>query len=414
MFKHQNIHLYQESADSYADDYIDRRCHEGVCIVHIVQHLRPGGIECLVLAMMKNAGAKDRTLIVALEGRRQDAMQAWPVLSSYGSSIYFLDKPEGLSLVTVFKLHRLLKRLQADVIHTHHIGPLVYAGCINRLLSKRRHIHTEHDAWHLQSAKRRALQRSLLACSKPLLVADARSVASPLQELVKKQTVYVVYNGIDSDRFVPGQRYLASQRLGFTTLLYIERDIEQQIFIGTAGRLQAVKGQAYLIHAMLDLPNNSHLLIAGSGPDLKTLQQLALALGLKHRVHFLGQIEDMPSFYQMLHVFSLPSLNEGFPLSPLEAQSCNVPVVCSDVGACREAICPQTGLLVPKGDVDALGLAINTILTRGKASAAQTSRPSPRQFVKKGKTLVEMMNCYQKLSHSGALSGHFFQENSHA
>ena len=112
------------------------------------------------------------------------------------------------------------------------------------------------------------------------------------------------------------------------------------------------------------------------------------------RVLFLGHVSDMPSFYQGIDVFCLASRNEGFPLSPLEAQACNTPVVLTDVGACSEAICKQTGLMVVSDNVDALAESLKLQLKRNMIH-------SPREFVLRGNRIEDMVNAYNKLADQG-------------
>lgn len=78
------------------------------------------------------------------------------------------------------------------------------------------------------------------------------------------------------------------------------------------------------------------------GTQRSSLEALTKKLNLEERVFFLGFTDDMVSFYQALDLYCLPSRNEGFPLSTLEAQSCNVRCVATDVGGVKEAICPES------------------------------------------------------------------------
>ena len=101
----------------------------------------------------------------------------------------------------------------------------------------------------------------------------------------------------------------------------------------------------------------------------------------------------MVCFYQAIDVFCLPSINEGLPLSPLEAQACGIPVVLTDVGGCKEACCPESGLMVPAKDVSALAWAIRNTLR--KISRKQIS--SPRSFVIAERNFSNMFDKYRAL-----------------
>ena len=117
-------------------------------VVQIVQHLRPGGIEVLALELMQEMKPSYDTYIISLEGTKESALESWPALQAVEDRLIFLDKPDKISLMTVWRLIRELKRLKAKTIHTHHLGPLLYGGIAAGILNIRQHIHTEHDIWH--------------------------------------------------------------------------------------------------------------------------------------------------------------------------------------------------------------------------------------------------------------------------
>lgn len=78
----------------------------------------------------------------------------------------FLNKPEGFSLTLIQQLKLLLIELDADVVHTHHIGPYFYAGIASRLAGISL-IHTEHDAWHYSNKRHQLLQKSYVLSRTP-------------------------------------------------------------------------------------------------------------------------------------------------------------------------------------------------------------------------------------------------------
>ncbi len=331
-------------------------------VIHVVQHLQPGGIESLVLAI----AAKDPACrIISLEGTYAEAVAHWPRIAAAEDRVFFLGKPPGLSLRTVWRLARLLRNLNARVVHTHHVGPLLYGGLAARLAGIKSLAHTEHDAWHLEAPRRARLVSAAFWLLRPNLISDAEAVARNVQTFTGF-TSTIVRNGIDMDRFRPGSKDAARAALG----LPASRPI-----IGTAGRLEPVKNQSLLLEAVAQTPELSDVTvaIAGQGTKHQHLLAKASALGLQDRVHLLGQVEDVPLFMSALDLFALPSLNEGYPLSLIEAQACGVPVVATDVGGVREAVCPSTGRLVPSND--------STFLAAAFSAALHDSRGEcPRQF----------------------------------
>ena len=356
-------------------------------IIHVVQHLSPGGLETMVLDMLAFTNPEHKIVLVSLEGTLTESIQRWPRLSHYQEQLIFLDKPSGFQTSTIKKLISIFKEHQADIVHSHHIGPLLYAGCAVKWYGKAEHIHTEHDAWHLNNKKHRYLQRLALSISEPKLVADAHFVKKTLSLMFNKYPIYTIKNGIDTSKFQSGHRQDAHQTLRLNLP-------EESIIIGNAARLEMVKGQDKLIEAFRFLDSKYHLLLAGSGSEKEYLQRLVAEYHLEKRVHFLGHIDHMPTFYQALDVFCLPSNNEGFPLSTLEAQSCGVPCIANDVGGVSETLCPTYSLLVANNDAITLAQGI-------QALAYQKETGSPRDFILKNNHAGSMATAYESLYFQG-------------
>ena len=85
-------------------------------VVHIVQHLRPGGIETLALDFLE-AGFHAESLIISLEGNQDDAVRCWPRLAECRGRIRFLSKKPGFRPNLIGKLAYILSQLAPDVVH---------------------------------------------------------------------------------------------------------------------------------------------------------------------------------------------------------------------------------------------------------------------------------------------------------
>lgn len=350
--------------------------------VQVVQHLRPGGIEALALDIARGTDPASRQLLMSLEGEATTNIAAWPRLRETAEQLYFFSKRPGIQLGLLLKLVAFFRRHRVEVVHTHHIGPLLYAGIAARLAGVRHLIHTEHDAWHLENRQRRRLQKLLLWVLRPILVADAEMVAENMTKHLGRQTIHIIRNGIDTQRFQPGCQAEARQALGLPA---------QVTLIGCSGRLEIVKGQKYLLQALALIDSPLHVALAGTGSEEQALKQLAAQLGITARVHFLGHVDNMPCFYQALDLFCLPSLNEGFPLSSLEAQACSIPAVVTDVGGSKETLCPDTGVLVEPANPGAMA---NKLI----AAIRSKSIANPRHFVVDTADLKITQQAYRSLT----------------
>jgi glycosyltransferase involved in cell wall biosynthesis len=107
-----------------------------------------------------------------------------------------------------------------------------------------------------------------------------------------------------------------------------------------------------------ELPG-AELLIAGDGPLRNRLTEFTRELKLADRVTYLGALPDTPQFMSELDVFVLSSLNEGLPLTVLEAMAAGVPVVATRAGGVEEAaIDNKNAFLATPADSDSLAAAM--------------------------------------------------------
>ncbi|HJU89802.1 MAG TPA: N-acetyl-alpha-D-glucosaminyl L-malate synthase BshA [Gemmatimonadaceae bacterium] len=107
----------------------------------------------------------------------------------------------------------------------------------------------------------------------------------------------------------------------------------------------------------------SALVLVGDGPDRVDADEEARSLGVRDSVYFLGKLEAVAPLLSSADLFLLPSTNESFGLSALEALACGVPVVGSRVGGVPEVVRDgETGVLCEVGDVDGMAAAALDIL----------------------------------------------------
>jgi glycosyltransferase involved in cell wall biosynthesis len=169
-----------------------------------------------------------------------------------------------------------------------------------------------------------------------------------------------VPTGIDPDRFPPTdatKRHARRMELGLPP---------EAPIVGIVATLRSWKGHRYLIEALPALPNpDTRLVIVGDGPQRDALEAQADALGLRGRIVFAGNRDDVAPWLQSFDVFALPSYaNEGVPQALLQAMFTGLGAVTTDAGAIPEiAIDGKTALVVPRENVTALAAALGRLLT---------------------------------------------------
>jgi glycosyltransferase involved in cell wall biosynthesis len=137
--------------------------------------------------------------------------------------------------------------------------------------------------------------------------------------------------------------------------------------LGCAARLHQTK-QVDLAIRILAENRDQHLALAGQGQERDALEALAVSLGVRDRVHFLGELgaDGMGAFLAALDCFVFPSAMETFGLAPVEAAQAGVPVVANDIEVLREVLAVKgepCALFVDAGDTATFAAAVNRVLS---------------------------------------------------
>jgi glycosyltransferase involved in cell wall biosynthesis len=173
----------------------------------------------------------------------------------------------------------------------------------------------------------------------------------------------VVYNGVDLSLFTPEERADGEvlARLG------LESSTREKPAILYAGRMIRWKGVEYLIKALPDIePEGTVLWLAGEGEYRPVLERMAGELGVRHKVRFLGKVEqkDLAALYrQGVGLVATSFVNETFGMALCEAMACGTPVVASNFGGFREVVLDGvSGFLTRPQDPHDISLKVNMLL----------------------------------------------------
>jgi N-acetyl-alpha-D-glucosaminyl L-malate synthase BshA len=143
----------------------------------------------------------------------------------------------------------------------------------------------------------------------------------------------------------------------------------------------------------------SVLFMVGDGPDRVDAEREARELGVERSVHFLGKLEAVAPLLAGADLFLLPSENESFGLSALEALASGVPVVASATGGLVEVVRDgETGFLCPVGDVEGMAGASIGLLRdpeRWRAFSAAAAADARARFAQDA-VVVQYERLYQR------------------
>jgi glycosyltransferase involved in cell wall biosynthesis len=289
-----------------------------------------------------------------------------------GVSVVELPLQGEISPAALPALARLLRGSDIALVHAH-TAHAVTLGHLARLLAPR----AGRGQRPPLLAHRRVdfpLARNLLARRKrrwpDAWIAVAHSVREQLvRDGIAPWRIFVVPSAIDAARAA------ASRPRGEVRAALGLRDDEAVLL--SVGQLVAHKGHAVLVRALGALRREGarpSWLIAGEGPLRAALDSLARREGIAEQIRWLGPREDVPDLLGAIDLLLFPSISgEGSPAVPKEAMLLGVPLLCSDLPACRElGLLPDC--LAPAGDAPAWAQRIATLLQAlpaARASALQ-------------------------------------------
>jgi glycosyltransferase involved in cell wall biosynthesis len=338
-----------------------------VKVLRVIARLNMGGPALHVAYLTAGLAERgyDTTLVSGTLARGEDSMAF--VAEGLGVDVVRIDElgrdiAPVRDAVSVFKLARVIRRERPQILHTH----TAKAGAVGRLAALLAGdarppivVHTFHG--HVlrgyfdpvRSAAFRLLER-WLARGTTALVAVSPEVRDDLVALgvAPREKFTVVRLGIELDERVDAD---ANGRGETRRLLGIAPD---RFAVGWIGRMTGVKRTDDVLLAFRALRErgvDACLCMVGDGPDRDHVERRAHDLGVMRDTFFLGYQESVAPFFSAFDALVLPSVNEGTPVTAIEALAAGRPVVATRVGGVPDVVRDGVdGFLVEAGAIDDL------------------------------------------------------------
>ena len=267
-------------------------------------------------------------------------------LKKAGIKILTLGYKRMYSPLNIFKISPYLKGY--DIIHVH-LFPSFYWVALANIFSNTPLIYTEHntnnrrrDKWYLRPLEKWNYRKY------KKIISISKQTQESLMSWVESDDYskyVVVNNGVNLEKFHNVSNY--------------SEKIYPKMLINVA-RFAPEKDQETIIRAMPLLDEDIHLVLLGVGPKMEKCEMLASELGVKNRIHFMGNQPDVPNWLWKADIGIQSSMWEGFGLTAVEMMAAGLPVVASNVEGLSQIV-EGAGVLFTRGDYMALAEAIKKL-----------------------------------------------------
>jgi len=268
--------------------------------------------------------------------------------------------------MTLIKLYRLFRDRRPHIVHTH----TAKAGTVGRLAARLAgvpvvvhtfHGHVFHDYFGpLQTRVFIGIERFLASLSDRIVtVSDGQRRELADYGVASLDKIAVVPLGFELDALLKCESLRGQLRreLGIP---------EGMALVGVVARLTAIKNHRLFLDAarlVVEAGQEAMFLVVGDGELRAELEAYVAELGLAERVIFTGWRRDLSRIYSDLDVVVLSSLNEGTPVSLIEAMAAAKPVVATRVGGVSDVVLDKkSGYLVQSKDMEGLTGGILALL----------------------------------------------------
>ena len=338
---------------------------EPIRILRVIARLNMGGpaIHVSNLAAGLETRGYHTTLVAGSLARGEDSMAF--VAERLGVSVKSVPEMEREvaplhDAQSIRRLREIMREERPHILHTHTAKSGALARAAALVAGSARPpivVHTFHG--HVlkgyfgpgRTAFFKQVERNL-ARSTDMLVAVSPEVRDELVEhgIAPADKFTVIRLGIPLD-----------ERLGDETADVDYRQLygipEDAFVVGWVGRMTGVKDTdavLEIVRATRERGVPAVLCMVGDGPDRERLEQVAHDLGIARSSYFVGYQSDVAGYYRLFDAFLLPSVNEGTPVSAIEALASGTPVVATRVGGVPDVVTDGVdGYLVEPGDTEA-------------------------------------------------------------
>lgn len=381
-------------------------------ILRIITRLNIGGpaIHAVLLTRDLNDTEFESRLISGAVSKNEGDMgyitPSYNVKPVYISSLKREIHPFS-DLMACYRIFKYVRRYKPDIVHTHtaKAGTLGRIAAILANVPVRVHTfhgHVFHGYFSTSSTQFFIFIERMLAKFTDAIIAISKGQKEEIVEKYKitnPESCHIIRLGFDLEKFLNSahKKDVFRKRFNFK---------EDDILVGIAGRLIPIKNHKMFIDAAGHINKNAgkniidkiKFVIVGDGEMKKELLAYSRFKGLQKKIFFTGWVKDIDEVYAGLDIVALTSINEGTPVSLIEAMSSSKPVASTNVGGVKDAV-GDIGVLVDIRDHERMADKILELARSGekREKLGRLGRDFVRNNYSKGRLIFELKELYRDL-----------------
>jgi glycosyltransferase involved in cell wall biosynthesis len=356
-------------------------------VLRIINRFNLGGPTYNVAYLSKYLAPEYETLLVGGIQDKNEASSDY-ITSKLGLEPIIIDEMQreinGVNdLLAYRKISKIIKEFKPDIVHTHasKAGFLGRYAAINNkvpVIVHTFHGHIFHSYFNKYKTRFfKNIERTLAKNTSKIIAISNKQLyeLADIHQIAPKEKFAVIPLGFDLERF---QNHYDTKRDSFRKEYNLS---ENEIAISIIGRLVPVKNHRFFIDSIKYAKEHTNkkirAFIVGDGDLLYDLKEYVNRIGLSYSttdnkkqqtdICFTSWIKDADYVFAGSDIVALTSLNEGTPVSLIEAQAANKPIICTSVGGIEDVVMSgTTALLSPTNEIIPFSENLCKLITNDK------------------------------------------------
>ncbi|CEH33394.1 glycosyltransferase family 4 protein [Romboutsia lituseburensis] len=307
-------------------------------ILYLNNSMHLGGDNKCILKLCKELKKDNKIIVASMGGILESELNNLGIMHYKIHDV--VNKKPSIIISNVYKLIKIVKDENIDIIHSHHRMSALTAKIVSKFV-KVKVIHTQH----LCIEDKFRLTKFALNSIKIITVSESAKKILQTKSKLNGNRITTIYNTIETenDNKVVDKRLINLKDQGYFIIAQVSRIIDYK---GVYDFVDIAK------KTVIENDNIRFVLI-GDGPEKENLEKYIKKERLQDFIILLGSKDNVIEHLKYIDLLLLCSYIEGLPLAPIEAFSQGIPVIATNINGTNEEIVEgMNGHLVNVKDID--------------------------------------------------------------